>query len=122
MPRDLSPEEEREYELSELEVKHLQRLQGQLQAGNADVASAIGEAISGHMTDDILNEQLAYAVSGAASPRFRKLVEQALKDAAEVAALKELEQLERQRQESQDDNRIARAELARMDNHNWRTA
>jgi hypothetical protein len=104
--------EARAEKLGELATKHYQRLRGQLQAGNADLASAIGEAISTHMTDDICNEQLTYAVmpnGGAASPRFKKLIENALELMAENAALREVEQLERQREQSQDEARIDRA-------------
>lgn len=112
MKRDLSPEELRDEQIDKLASECNARLRGQLVAGNRDVASAIGEAISVHMTDEIQDEQIAYAVmpnGGRASPRFQKLVEKALADMAEVEAIKEVERMEKDRKQQDAE---ARAELA----------
>ena len=111
MARDIIPEEARQEHLDELTFHHYTRLRDQLQAGDAQVASAIGEAIAKHMTDDICNEQMIRAVmpnGGSSSPRFKKLIEKALEAIAEVEAIKEVEQLEQQRQESQEEARSER--------------
>lgn len=108
MARDISRDEL----VDELATKHYARLRSQLQAGNADVANDVGLHIAAHMTDDICNEQMAYAVmpnGGRASPRFQKLIEKALELMAETAALAEVEQLERQHAESQNEARAERA-------------
>lgn len=108
-------EEVREHEITERASKHLVRLRSQLQAGNRKLASEVGEAIGHLITDEILDEQVIYAAMPhpRPSPRFQKLVEQALENMAEVAAIKEVEQIEKQRDEAITEARVERREFAR---------
>jgi len=119
MARDISHEEARDEKIDELTFHHYTKLRAQLQAGNDQLASAIGESIAQHMSDDICNEQMIYAVmpnGGSASPRYKKLIENALEAMAEVEAVKEVERLEKDRQESQDEARADRAVMDRAMN------
>lgn len=113
MARDISPEEAFDEAVYELTVKHYGKLSRKLQAGDKDLASAIDDAIS-HELDEAFWREL---VIDAAHPtrdaligaRFRKLVEKALQARAEVLAIAEAEQQERDRKESQDEARAERA-------------
>jgi hypothetical protein len=117
MPRDISPEEARAEKLDELTAEHYVRLHRKLQGGNADLAHTIDDAISHQMDSAFWRAAVFDAVGpdGAlvVGRRIKKLVEQALLAEAEVAALREIEQLERQREQSQDEAQIDRAVMDR---------
>jgi hypothetical protein len=110
MARDISLEEARDEAVYELTAKHYEVLRRKLQGGDADIADMIDDVISHQMNRAFWREVFIDAADSTADSligsRFRKLVEKALKTQAEVAAIKEVEQLERQRKDSQDEARI----------------
>lgn len=115
MARDISPEEARDEQVDELTNKHYYALRAKLQGHDRDTVLAVANAVAVALTDEVLNGLVVLATFGtaAAGAKIAALVEKALLAEAEVAALREVDQLERQRQESQDENRIGRAELLR---------
>jgi hypothetical protein len=115
MTRDISPKEA----FDEAVYKHYEALHLKLQGGNAELADTIEEAAFANVPNTFWRN-LVIDVAGAngalvVGSVIKALVGKALKDAAEVAALKEVEQLERQRKESQDEARIGRAAMERAD-------
>jgi alpha-L-fucosidase len=116
MARDISYEEARQEKLDDLTFIHYTKLRHKLQGGNADLVATIDEAIS-HKLDQKFWSEAVIAAAGVhgnlvIGNRIVKLVEEALQAQAEVLARKEVEQLEKQRKESQDEAQI---DLAVMD-------
>jgi hypothetical protein len=118
MARDISPDEARDEKVYELTAEHYHKLHAKLQGHDRDTVLAVANAVAVELTDDVLNQLVVLATFGtaAAGAKIAALVVKALLAQAEVAALREVEQLEQQRAESQDENRIARAELQRAIN------
>jgi DNA-binding PadR family transcriptional regulator len=115
MPRDISPEEARDEKVAELTDKHFETLRRKLQGRDPVTVSAIAGAVAVELTDEVLNEIVVMTTHGTlwVGDQIKKLADKALLAQAEVEALREVEQLERQHTESKNENRIARAELAR---------
>jgi hypothetical protein len=116
MARDISPEEARQEKIDELTFYHYTKLRQKLQGGNTELADMIDDAISHQMDGSFWREVVTSAAHDhqlAIGFRFVRLVEKALQAQAEIEALKEVEQLERQRKHSQDEARIDRAVMDR---------
>jgi hypothetical protein len=111
--RDISPEEARDEAVYELTAIHCQQLRLKLQGGNAELANAIDEAISHEMGGTFWRDLViaaAYSDGGLfIGGRIVKLVEKALLAQAEILAIKDVEQMEKSRKQSQDEARIDRA-------------
>jgi hypothetical protein len=114
MPRDISPEEARDEKVAELTDKHFETLRRKLQGRDPVTVSAIAGAVAVELTDEVLNEIVVMTTHGTLSvgDQIKKLTDKALLAQAEVEALREVEQLERERKESQDEYRISTAEIA----------
>lgn len=97
MLRDITSQT-RDEKLDELTANQYHQLRQKLQGGNADLAHTIDDAISHEMDGAFWRQAVvdAAGVEGAhiVGLRIKKLVEKALLAEAEIAALKELEQLE----------------------------
>jgi NADPH-dependent curcumin reductase CurA len=115
MARDISPEEARDEKVADLTDHHYEQLRKKLQGADPDTVNAIAGAVAIELTDEVLNDLVRQSTFGALSvgDRIAKFVNKALLAAAEVAALREVEQLELQRTVSKNENRAARAEVDR---------
>lgn len=99
MARDISYEEAREEKVYELTEPHYVRLLAQLRGGNADLISSIDEAVFASLPDSFWREIVLSAAHGHAlsiGARIVKLVENAVLAQAEIEAIKEVEQIERE--------------------------
>jgi hypothetical protein len=115
MKRDLSLEEERDALVADLTEKHRKTLRAKLLACEGETILDVAGRVAVDLTDDVLNQLVVVAAMNPAEAgaKLAAMVSNALLAGAEIAALREVEQLEKQRKQSQDENRIARAELAR---------
>lgn len=115
MARDISPDEARDEQLAELTDKHYEALRTKLQGGDPDTMASIGDALAVELTDEVVNEMARQSTFGAllVGDQIKRLVDKALLARAEVAALREVKQLEQQREKSQDEARIDRAVMDR---------
>jgi hypothetical protein len=110
--RDQFEADARADKVYELTCEHYQRLREKLQAGDADLVSAIDEAAFASLPDAFWREVVVSAAHGHAlsiGDRIVKLVEKAVMKQAEAEAEREVERMERERKESQDEARIERA-------------
>lgn len=110
-----SYDEARDAEIRRLILVHAAAIRSKVAAGEAPIAM-----IANGVTDLLCNDQLAQRLVRSAvalAPHgagvcMLELVEQVISDQAEVEAVKEVEHMERDRQESADDSRIERAVYA----------
>ena len=115
MARDLSHEEARQEAMHELTGKHYYALRAKLQGGNAELVDAIDQTVLAALPNAFWREVIISAAHGHFSTigaRFAKLVEVELLTRAEAEARKEVEQMEKQRAESQEE---AKADLVLLD-------
>lgn len=99
MKRDLSPDEARDQHIATLTEKHFQIKRAALANGDvattSDVTQALSIAISDELWDGLV--QLSVIDPAAAGGALQKMVEHQLRLEAEVAAIVEVEQLEKAR-------------------------
>jgi hypothetical protein len=115
MPRDLSLDEERDALVADLTEKHQQTLRAQLLSCDGKTILDVAGRVAVDLTDDVLNQLVVIAAMNPAEAgaKLAAMVSNALLAGAEIEALREVEQLEKQHTESKNENRIARAEVAR---------
>lgn len=91
--------DEREDLIQELAGEHFHNLRAKLQGGNAELVSTIDEAAFASLPDSFWREIVILAANGfslSVGTLFVKKVEDALLAQAEIEAIKEVEQIERE--------------------------
>jgi hypothetical protein len=100
MKRDLSPEESRDELIGTLTDKHFVQRLGSLIRGNQDTVRSVDNDLSHKLCDDeVMGRLIMLAVTDArqAGAMLNDLIEQVVRDAAECDAIREVEQMERER-------------------------
>jgi hypothetical protein len=100
MKRDLSTEELRDEKIAQLTNKHFAARLGALVTGNQDAVHGVNDDLSHKLCDDDTMGQLimlAVMDERQAGAKLASLIRDVVRKAAEYDAIKEVEQLERQR-------------------------
>lgn len=111
MKRDLSPEEARDAEIATRTEQRCAAWTAKLQAKDARAMSDLQNVILDRLSADEAKELFAKAAieQSSADDRLASLVRRYMYDECETDAIKEVEQIERGRVESQNDARAERA-------------
>lgn len=115
MARDITPEEARDQEIAKRAIPHHEQLREKLLACDGRTIVGVASRVACDLTDDVLNQLVVLAAMdhAAAGAKLAALVNNALLVDAEVAATREVEQLEREADADPDNYRATSREMAR---------
>lgn len=115
MARDISLEEARDEQIAKLAEKHYLSRMTLLRMGDQVIAAGVGALVSAEFSDQLMDQLVVLAASDErqAGAMFADLVKKAMRADAEVDAVRDVEQLEKDRAEAADEARVEQAQWAK---------
>jgi hypothetical protein len=110
MKRDLTPEEQRDHAILMRTEKHFTERLALLCMGDQQLVASVEESLSHKFCDaEVMARLIVLAVTDKhqAGAVLESLIHGVMRDAAEVEAVKEVEQIEKQRAQEADEDRVS---------------
>lgn len=101
MARDISPEEARDEKIAQLTAQHTKARMAMLRAGDPVVTNAVSQSVSALVTDKWMDELVGLAIRSPSmvGQHVEALVRKVVRDEAEYDAIKDVEQMEKAREQ-----------------------
>lgn len=117
MKRNLTPEEARDQHIADLTEQRLAAWREKLLAKDPRAESDLQNVILDRLSADDAKALFVKAATSGSTIHFEQLVARYMADQCEIEAIKEVEQLEKQRADEITDNRIDQHQFARWAAH-----